>query len=903
MTRSVIAKTVKFTSSTKSVDDGSDIDDNGSVSSASRTPSPIPAPRTSDTTNKQPIRKVSFLRVQNEGKQPAKAQAGPTIAYKQSPSEAMHTRKIARSSDNEHVTPSPKRRRMPRKSKTPVVYSQKWHPMDDIMNPKRAAKVRKGVRPSNHVGSDIDSSEDETEALPVVNDDSASEDEVRTPVKSRPRSTSQPPSPDRRRSIRNAGKAETPNYSQKYHPMDAVTKPNARATIAAQANAQRKRSLSSDVTISTSSSLSTLLDDGSTTDITIEESSEQKANSRLVAISKPSFSKMQHVELPDLPEHKSRTSSPVKLEDRMTTKLTLDRDSSKHSKKNPSSSASVLQSPTQITKPVGNLASKSQSNLLADPLSDPDDGAGSMPPPSWSNLGNPYVRRRALDPEKLGSLDKILYNYQRGAPLNSETLPHTWQDTKQMLFDHGEISLDDLNGKEATGWLKKRYEDLRLGIEAFFSSAPEPSVKKDWPLTLAEGFDVFDKPIGVKYWKHRRESILDCATMDSGVNHIRKLPETDVGTERDNLTKYWKHQRNSVLDRATFDSRVNYIRKMPETKVGGERDNLTDKTAAMRKDVKEHHATYRKSKAKRKDTAKHEATKNDEAPDGIPRPTEAAGLWSLEAAETGIVNLENFDEVESETTTFMEIMQAKDVQSSEAMMDRDEMSELFSTTEQVLADIPNESDAIGNNTSNGSIAATANETKIWKATQHETSDIKSANQPDIEAMDGNVVAAKRDYGSQPLPSEIRPILLPSVELGLESTIELTNAVPGDESEGQRSAKALYLAKKRRSKTISPEEVNIYEDSPGRSPVIERIVAQNPPSPGTDLPTENLEEVQNSSQRSSQGELRTPRANRRRHGATTPIGRSLIRPATGNTGGPYRSIFGGPPRPQSSSPNI
>lgn len=85
--------------------------------------------------------------------------------------------------------------------------------MDDILRPKRAAKVKnKGFKPPESVDSYFDLSEHE----PVDHDDSDDQaDGAPTLVKARHRSATRSPSPDRRRSRRAAGKAEAPNYSMK----------------------------------------------------------------------------------------------------------------------------------------------------------------------------------------------------------------------------------------------------------------------------------------------------------------------------------------------------------------------------------------------------------------------------------------------------------------------------------------------------------------------------------------------------------------------------------------------------------------------------------------------------------------------------------------------------------------
>ena len=89
-------------------------------------------------------------------------------------------------------------------------------------------------------------------------------------------------------------------------------------------------------------------------------------------------------------------------------------------------------------------------------------------------------------------------------------------------------------------------------------------------------------------------------------------------------------------------------------------------------------------------------------------------------------------------------------------------------------------------------------------------------------------------------------------------------------------------KKRKAAAEPQAEVEVHEDSPGGTPRIRHMIANNPPSPGTDLPKENL---QDEAEHSSQVSVRTPQAPRFRWGTATS---------------PLRSLFGGPPGPQSPS---
>ena len=130
------------------------------------------------------------------------------------------TKENLRSTSRTSDSPFPKRQRTLRKSTTPVMYNTKWHPMDDVINPKRAAKIKnKSPKQVDPVDSDFDSSEPEPEAHYSHADDSEGDedDEPIIHVKARStkaRSPTRSPSPDRRRS-RRIGQGEAPNYSMR----------------------------------------------------------------------------------------------------------------------------------------------------------------------------------------------------------------------------------------------------------------------------------------------------------------------------------------------------------------------------------------------------------------------------------------------------------------------------------------------------------------------------------------------------------------------------------------------------------------------------------------------------------------------------------------------------------------
>lgn len=115
---------------------------------------------------------------------------------------------------------------------------------------------------------------------------------------------------------------------------------------------------------------------------------------------------------------------------------------------------------------------------------------------------SPGGKDTVLDFNCLSSFESRLYCLQHGAPARGDTLPHTWDYVKQKLLEGGDISAGILTSDVGTKLIEALYEKIRLGVEAFFGSKPEPADSRDWTLRHMEGLDVFDRKPKSKYWKH-----------------------------------------------------------------------------------------------------------------------------------------------------------------------------------------------------------------------------------------------------------------------------------------------------------------------------------------------------------------------------------------------------------------
>ena len=419
-------------------------------------------------------------------------------------------------------------------------------------------------------------------------------------------------------------------------------------------------------------------------------------------------------------------------------------------------------------------------------------------PPAWSNLCNPFTETVPLDYDKMERLDRLIYSLQKGAPIHGNTLPLSWQSVKQTLFEYGEITLDELNSREGTEWLKLRYESLRLCIEAFFDSKAEVADKSDWTLFYSEDFRAFDHDRGTKYWKHHKYSIVNPSAADSktSLTKVREVAGTD-------------DEGDEGQDEATF----------------------CDPHLSVKDD----------SILPAFDEPKPDKLKANDSLSEAPRDDLDEGVH---VDKTMVVDLENWG---SEGNMPVENMQDEDALSSEGNMSYNGLVKTIASWSENPSNPQFSKDIIPNLLTNN----TDRTVRCHRAI---------------------------DYGG-PSSSSSMPALSNTTLL---KDFQDVNEVPNTSHSHQGLLNPVKRTRKRKVATEPEPTVEVHEDAPGGSPRIRQFINNNPPSPGTDIPKENLEDE---FEHSSQVSVRTPRPAR-------------FRQVTASSS--FRSLFGGPPGPQSPS---
>lgn len=441
------------------------------------------------------------------------------------------------SSPNDGERPEKRQRLTRGRGRNTVSYDMKHHPMDDILRPKYSAKRRAN---GNQIPKD--SSESDEEMDEDDKNDASSENVA-------------PADPHRRRSSRNIHKSKTPIYSAKWHPLDQMLRDNASSKSIPNKDSHRKKGRKASDSSSTPESEegpmavnSDLDPDQDAADKASELgawsapiSPDRRRSIRIFSKDAPpnydmkygdSVHKKIHIEANNFYRYHVMDSTlrPKAAAKRMKSKLHS--ASTPHtSNKTSSKSASSAKTPTKMVQ----VSSDSSPRRSVHPES--DSNCSEVPvAPAWSQLQDSYLNRSSLDWAELQQMDRCVCLLQKGAPFHSNSLPRdrNLDVAKKVLFDEGVITLDELNSQEATELLRNRYESVRQGLQNFFNSKPEPIDKNDWILSKSEGFDVYDMKRGSKYWKHRKDGVVEGTKTSSSSNILGFSAETAKQITRNN---------------------------------------------------------------------------------------------------------------------------------------------------------------------------------------------------------------------------------------------------------------------------------------------------------------------------------------------------------------------------------
>lgn len=465
------------------------------------------------------------------------------------------------------------------------------------------------------------------------------------------------------------------------------------------------------------------------------------------------------------------------------------------------------------------------------PLQPLPDMRSSPSKSSSSSKENPsYLRDRAtFDFNDLSSFDSRLYRLQHGAPTHEKTLPKSWDYVKQILFDNGEITLDALYSDEGTKWIKARYEEIRLGVEACWASKPDPTDDRDWTQRHMEAFSVFDQKRGSKYWRHYEDNLNP--TISTSRKELGQVAETD----NDEESFYESHDPHGFwLHRATDSGTSPWIVGADEVASGASLPFHT----------------------------------RDEE--------EISPKFEDGNREQSYIDLGDGDEGQSDVDpdrTLVESMRDA-IQSSDPVISTQELTNLLSpVTEYVVNDRVTTGDATGS-------------VKDIVLSDSASFELNRLPAEDDDPASPTLASPKSNVRKRGVLKSSPTLLEAFRYVKKTSGTAIDQADLSQHTNDLQAPGVAAWGQKRKSR--NEQEVVIHEDSPDR-----QAVAQNLKSPGTDLPKENLEAEGEAAESPSDILVRTPTTRRYREPVNTPPFARLAAGGNAKTTPTHLPFFGGP----------
>ncbi|KAL9627126.1 MAG: hypothetical protein Q9204_006794, partial [Flavoplaca sp. TL-2023a] len=268
----------------------------------------------------------------------------------------------------------------------------------------------------------------------------------------------QTPSPKRRRTTRCTASGKSMNYDQKYHPMDDYTRPSAaaaRRAVHGLLDTPRSSSISSE-----SATLNNDPKDSSNESSEAEE--VEKFIHRPIRIRSGS------------PSTRRVTRGEVNGE-------RIVQYSTKHHPMD-----DIIR-PKQARKVLARTAALAHSTASASAA-------------SAKVIQQPDQPGQRTGWKSLTHQDRLLFWLQQGAHPSDPAMPMSWTHLAKAL---------NIPATSSTIIrLQHQYTDVYQHMRTYYAAVDEPAAKSDLTLYHAEGFDLYNRTAGNKYWRHRNDNIV-----------------------------------------------------------------------------------------------------------------------------------------------------------------------------------------------------------------------------------------------------------------------------------------------------------------------------------------------------------------------------------------------------------
>ncbi|KAL8938831.1 MAG: hypothetical protein Q9211_003020 [Gyalolechia sp. 1 TL-2023] len=347
------------------------------------------------------------------------------------------------------------------------------------------------------------------------------------------------PSPKRQRITRRSASGMFMNYDMKYHPMDDILRPAASAARKAAHGLDTRRS-------STASDSTTFVEDAQDPDRT-DDGASLKPSPEIpqthVSLLEP-FASLLRRPIPPRsgsPSARRITRAEVHGErpvlydmrhhpmDVVIRPAAAKRVYEKYSSVSESTSSGTI---LRVARPPNTAEEKLEHSEASKDSSvspsAPDDAEGLdgtrfsqrpittaevpiITPGASFTLTQDTTRKPATSLWKsLSDSERLMFLFQKGAPVDSSTLPVSWDDQAralQALFGI-DASTSATAVRSQVAAIRNQYAGLHRRLQEDFGADPEPSKMEDWTLHYAEDFGVYDLEVGDKYFQYRGDGVV-----------------------------------------------------------------------------------------------------------------------------------------------------------------------------------------------------------------------------------------------------------------------------------------------------------------------------------------------------------------------------------------------------------
>ena len=240
---------------------------------------------------------------------------------------------------------------------------------------------------------------------------------------------SRSPSPKRRRVTRSTVHSREIDYDTRFHPLDAVLRPNARTTLARQAKKH--------------------------------EGAEDDKHMTTNKVYSPSLSNSRY-------ETRSKGEPIARLV----------------------STAHALTTPALArSETTSGTAFDSSARAVSDPTTKKRRATRSIV--SHKHPINPFVEAVSTEWSSMSKFDRYLYLMQKGVPIGGTAIPLKWSEVIDVLAKEGHFTIKKLSNLSIERQLKTRYEQVRRAVQGKFADR-EPKDMNGWRIYRVEDFDVYD---------------------------------------------------------------------------------------------------------------------------------------------------------------------------------------------------------------------------------------------------------------------------------------------------------------------------------------------------------------------------------------------------------------------------